>query len=111
MAGEMAQINSAVLSEKLNNIEALVTELKGMIVAVDARLRAVETNEVGCRAVSDQKLNAAHNRIDDLAGRVKMLETYLPVVRIMAWAGPVFGVALLSLLWALITGQATLAFK
>ena len=75
--------NQAVLSEKLANIEAIVMELKGMIQQVDTRLRAVEQNEIGCRAVNDQKLDAAHRRLDDLAVRIEKFEKYLPLMQVM----------------------------
>jgi hypothetical protein len=46
-----------------------------------------------------------------IEARVEELEKYKPYMKTLAWAGGIFGAALLMLMWLVVTGQAVIIMK
>ena len=86
------------LTVTVGNIETRVDELltliRGQVCGIDKRVQTLE----------DQVP-------DNLGPRVAELEKLAPVMRGVLWFAGVLGVSVLALIWALITGQAVLAFQ
>jgi hypothetical protein len=49
--------------------------------------------------------------VGDHEDRIRALEKLAPAMRVVVWIAGVLGVSVIGLIWALITGQAVLAFK
>jgi hypothetical protein len=58
---------------------------------------------------------ATNKKLDKLADntdkRLQYLETFIPLNKAVLWVAGAFGVSVIALIWALITGQATLVFS
>lgn len=99
------KVEIAVLQTQLTNIAGSILELKDMMQDFNNRLQVLEKNEIGCRAVADGRIDAAHRRLDSLESKFKELEKFLPVLKVMGWLAGVLGVLVVTLLWAIFTGQ------
>ena len=55
-------------------------------------------------------LGATYTAVNGMDTRLKKVETYLPMLEFVKWTGAILGVSVLALIWALITGQATVTF-
>jgi hypothetical protein len=88
-------------------------EIKTMLQALDERVRAIERNEAGSYPVMTQRIDTTFSRMADLEkcgdDREKRLINLEHDMRVMQKAlyfvGSSAGVAIIGLLWQLITGQ------
>lgn len=55
-------------------------------------------------------LGATYQATRGMDKRLFKVESYLPMLEFMKWAGAILGISMLALIWALITGQATVTF-
>lgn len=66
-----------LLSEQIRNIGESVYEVKGMMGALDDRMRNEELLGVKDRAVSENKIKAAHRRLDENVFKISAIDVRL----------------------------------
>jgi len=95
--------SNAVILQKLISMEASIKRVEDKLDAIDCRVQTIERDEVKTKAVIEV--------VDDHEDRIRSLEKLAPAMRLVVWIAGVLGVSVVTLIWALITGQAVLAFK
>ena len=110
----MPEVSNAVLAEKIDNLQLKIDAMSAMLAKVDGEQRQSELDAVRDHTRIENKADAAHTRIDTLVGQLTAIEKEVPSLiiayRIMAFIGSALGLSVIALLWALITGQAKIAF-
>ncbi len=95
--------SNAVILQKLISMEASIKRVEDKLDAIDCRVQTIERDEVKTKAVIEV--------VDDHEDRIRELEKLAPAMRAVVWIAGILGVSVVTLIWALITGQAVLAFK
>ena len=95
--------SNAVLLQKLISLEASIKRVEDKVDSIDKRVQAIECN--------DARSESVVVTVGDHEDRIRALEKLAPAMRVVVWIAGVLGVSVIALLWALITGQAVLAFK
>jgi hypothetical protein len=102
----MAAITStsnAVILQKLIDLETSIKRVEDKVDQIDNRVQAIERN--------DARSESVVLKVEDHEDRLRALEKLAPTMRVVVWIAGVLGVSVIGLIWALITGQAVLAFK
>lgn len=97
-------------------------ELKNMVRPLDERLRAIERMEAGCYPVTVTRIDAVVKQLSDhetkIAAKSQQINKLEQQVSKLAgmynffiFISSAFGLSLIALIWALITGQAHIVFK
>jgi len=98
-----AGTSNAAILEKLINLEESIKRVESKVNSIDNRVQKIEINDARAESVVE--------KVDDHEGRIRALEQLAPAMRVVVWIAGVLGVSVIALIWALITGQAVLAFK
>lgn len=93
----------AVILEKLKTIEENQSRMESKIDQLDCKIQALEKDNV--------KKDSMATTVDDHEKRIRELEKLAPVMRGVLWISGVLGVSVVALIWALITGTASIVFK
>ena len=93
----------AVILDKLVSMEAAIKRVEDKLESIDCRVRDIEKEDVRSESVAET--------VEDHEDRIRELEKLAPAMRVVLWIAAVLGVSVIALLWALITGQAVLAFN
>jgi hypothetical protein len=93
--------NSAVLAV-LSEVQASNQRMEAKIDRMDCRIQELERSDVANDNVA--------KTVDDHEKRLRELEKLAPAMRLVIWIAGVFGVSIIALIWALITGQAIVQF-
>jgi len=99
----MATVSTAVLLEKLISIEASNNRMESKLASLDCKIQELEKDKA--------KKDSMANIIDDHEKRLRELEKLAPAMKVVIWVAGTLGVSVIALVWALITGQALIAFK
>lgn len=95
-------------------LEKEFLELKGMIVALETRVRCLETSYSTNSALRDERIKNISSCILDVDNRLEIVERDLPsmkqAVKIMTWVGTLLMGSIVALIWSIITGQAVITF-
>jgi hypothetical protein len=103
-----------VVAERLGALTDVVVEVKDLVKCLDGRLDTFERQyiERHTQVVADVRTHTA--RLDDYERRLDALEKIVqPLVmyaRILSFIGGAAGLSIIALIWALLTGQATVSF-
>lgn len=95
--------SNAVILQKLVTLEASIKRVEDKLNSIDDRVQAIERNNARSEAVVI--------KVDDHEERIRCLEKLAPAMKVVIWVAGVLGVSVIALIWALITGQAVLAFN
>jgi len=98
-----AGTSNAAILQKLINLEASIQRVESKVNSIDDRVQAIERNDVRAESVVE--------KVDDHEKRIRVLEQLAPAMRVVVWIAGVLGVSIITLIWALITGQASILFK
>ncbi len=98
-----AGTSNAAILQKLIDLEASILRVENKLNSIDDRVQAIERN--------DARSEAVVLKVDDHESRLRCLEKLAPAMRIVIWVAGILGVSVIALIWAMITGQAVLAFK
>ena len=120
MGGNDESGNDVIL-EKINNVQGDVSEIKQDVKNLSNNYRAFERESIRERANLVGKVNAAQTyaeenrrRIVDIEKKMTEIQNALqPLIatnKLLAFIGGALGISIIALIWALITGQAILAF-
>lgn len=108
MSGEETVLERlAVMESRFDDMERVLQEIRQDVKA-SAGLYNGQQVVCAARGVELQKLT---QQVDDHNKRLKVVEAVFPAVKIMIWVGAAFGLSIIALIWALITGQAAIVFK
>ena len=100
---EALRVEMARIPEQITKLgEDLKKKAERQDVAID-RVEKEQVQICGAVAVIQRDLDAMDCRVTDI-------EKLSPVMRVVLWVAGVLGVSILALIWALITGQATIGF-
>jgi hypothetical protein len=97
-------------------------DIKGMLRSYEERTRLLEIKESGCQPIIHARLDAMQQDISDhktkfatKSQQINSLEKQVARLATMygffIFVGSAFGISLISLIWALITGRAEVIFK
>jgi len=95
--------SNAVILQKLIDLETSIKRVEDKVDSIDKRVHAIECN--------DARSESVVVTVKDHEDRLRALEKLAPAMRVVVWIAGVLGVSVIGLIWALITGQAVLAFK
>jgi septal ring factor EnvC (AmiA/AmiB activator) len=95
--------NSAVILQKLETLEASIKRVENKLDSIDCRVQTIERDEV--------KTESMVATVEDHEDRIRVLERLAPAMRVVVWIAGILGVSIVALIWALITGQASVLFK
>lgn len=98
-----AGVGYAVVLQKLGTLEASIKRVEDKLDTMDCRVQTIERDEVKTKAVIDI--------VDDHEDRIRLLEKLAPAMKAVIWVATVLGVSVIALVWAMITGQASILFK
>lgn len=124
MTGERGSTagNQAVLAQKIDGLGAALKELKEMVSELAETVRELETREIRCGAQTGAGIEAVSGAVQrntaqlrEIEARVKINEAQVAKLMmaygVMVFLGSAFGVSVMALIWALITGQAEVSFR
>jgi hypothetical protein len=124
----VAQTSQQVLIERLSNLQADMTDIKGSIACFSGNLERLERLYLVEHEKLVGKVDAAFRRIDEQGARsdantrrieditnqlIKLEKSIQPLVfsnKILAWIGVTLGGSVIALIWMVITHQVTLVF-
>lgn len=98
-----AGTSNAAILQKLIDLEASIQRVENKLNSIDSRVQAIERN--------DARAESVVLKVEDHEDRLRCLEKLAPAMRVVVWIAGVLGVSVIGLIWALITGQAVIAFK
>ena len=98
-----AGINNAAILQKLIGLEASIQRVENKVDSIDNRVQTIERN--------DARAESVVLKVEDHEDRLRCLEKLAPAMRLVVWIAGVLGVSVVTLIWALITGQASILFK
>jgi hypothetical protein len=103
----MAGPTNTVLLETIERFEEKLDRLDQKIQAkldnLDVKIHSLERENV--------KNDTVARDVQDHETRIRQLEKLAPAMKLVIWIAGVLGVSVIGLIWALITGQASLLFK
>jgi hypothetical protein len=109
-----AAVQAAQIETLGESMRAGFDELKSMMRAMDDRLRKIENTEAGCFPLTSQRLEHFSKRLDAVEKTVgeheKILSELVSTNRTLKWLAGIATAILISLLLALVTGQAAIVF-
>lgn len=103
MAAAAGGASYAVVIQKLITLEASIKRVEEKLDSIDCRVQTIERDEVKTEAVID--------KVEDHEDRIRCLEKLAPAMKAVIWLAAVLGASVFALIWALITGQASILFK
>jgi len=98
----MAGPTAAVLLEKLESISVNQSRMESKIDSLDCKIQDLEKDKA--------KRDSMSSTIEDHEKRLRELEKLAPAMRVVIWIAGALGLSVVGLIWALITGQAVIAF-
>lgn len=123
MAGQPAAggAQSAVLIERIGNLQIDVTDIKSGLVCLNAsqekleRMYLVEHQKVvSSTERAHQRIDVNERQIHEMTEQIVRLEkTIQPLItsnRIITWVGSILGGSIVILIWMIITGQVQLIY-
>ena len=114
MPPDSTRPNMAVIDERLRVLIDAVTEIKTAVHCVDDRLDIFERQYIERHTALVSKVDTTKLKCDDHEDRIQALEKAIqgitPWMKLLAFVGSGLGVSIIALIWALLTGQATVMF-
>ncbi len=112
----------ALLDQKLGLMGESLDDLKGMVKDLADKVGNLEKKEISCQASIQFRVDLAHSRLDAQAEQLKILEGWKSQASefltrlntaygILVFVASAFGVSIIALIWALVTGQAVVVVK
>ncbi len=96
-------------------LERVMEEIKGLLGEFGEKLQGLEKTEVGCQAVTQQKVTALEKDMDALKQRIDQAEKIIARLNVIAglltFVGGSLALSVVALIWSLITGQAQVTFR
>jgi uncharacterized protein involved in exopolysaccharide biosynthesis len=97
-------------------------EIKSLLISIEERTRLLETSEAGYQPLANSRIDAVVLKIADHETRLatksqqintldKQVAKLVGMYNFFIFVGSAFGLSLISLIWALITGHAQVVFK
>ena len=110
-----------VLIERVGNVQSTVDETARLVADLSKRLQTFETTEVREHAVMDNRITAAHGRLDQqrqslddhekrLDGMDKAVQPLVMMYKVVAFLGSALILSVIALIWSMITGQVQVVF-
>lgn len=117
--GERAEVLSrlATLALSIQNVESMVRDMRDALREQQEQQASTETAVQEMRLELERRwqevrtVEAEVQKIEPLKQRVINLERLAPAMKVVIWIGAALGLSVLALIWALITGQATLVMQ
>ncbi len=88
-----------------------IGEVKSGLERLSDRVQSLERSSARSDALGTEQMERVRSDLACLTARVEGIERMMPWVRAMAWALPVVGVLAIALMWALLTGQASVVYQ
>jgi hypothetical protein len=117
-----ASASIALLAQRLETMGGSLDELKGMVKELRVTVDGLERREDRCQAVLQMRVDQAHARLDEQKRALEAMESWKELAErvmqklqlaygILAFVATAFGLSIIALIWALLTGQASVVFK
>lgn len=118
--------NTYALEAQIHSLEertvAGFTEIKDMLRSYEERTRAIEKLEAGCQPIVTGRIDAVWRKVDEHETRLetksqqinsleKQVARLATMYTAFVFIGSTLGVSVIALIWAMITGQATVVFR
>jgi predicted RNase H-like nuclease (RuvC/YqgF family) len=118
--------NTSALEAQIHSLEertvAGFTEIKDMLRSYEERTRAIEKLEAGCQPIVTGRIDAVWRKVDEHETRLetksqqinsleKQVARLATMYTAFVFIGSTLGVSVIALIWAMITGQATVVFR
>lgn len=112
----------ALLAQQLDQVGGTLNELKGMLRELAVKVENLEKREIGCQATLQIRVDAAHQRLDKTEQAVKtiderqarsdqVMQRLQVAYGILVFVGSAFMLSMVTLIWALVTGEAMVVFR
>jgi predicted RNase H-like nuclease (RuvC/YqgF family) len=126
MTPPKASIDISVFQDQINSLgdrmDAGFTEIKDLLRSYEERTRAIEQREAGCQPLITGRIDAVWRKVDDHETRlttksqqINALERQVArlamVYNFFVFVSSALGLSVIALIWAMITGQATVIFR
>jgi predicted RNase H-like nuclease (RuvC/YqgF family) len=115
----MPPSSTAALQAQIDNLGERMDrgfdEIKNLLRSYEERTRKVEQQEAGCQPVITSQIKSVFLELGKHDGRIEKLEKQLGRVMAMysvfIFISGALGLSIIALIWAMITGQATVVFR
>jgi hypothetical protein len=115
----MPPASTAVLQAQIDSLGIRMDkgfdEIKDLLRSYEERMRKTEQLEAGCQPVITTQIKSVFLELGKHDGRIEKLEKQLGRVMAMysvfIFISGALGLSIIALIWAMITGQATVVFR
>lgn len=112
LLGQSIESLRSQMHDGFADIKRSFAEMHTNFITLETRVRCLETAYTSGSGLRDEKLKHLAESFNDLDKRMEKVEEALPslkqAVKLLSWIGTVLGVAVLGLIWKLITGEVQL---
>lgn len=107
MAGPTNQVVLDTLNALRVDLRDSNTRLETKLDSLDCRIKDLE-NGSGRDTVNTENIK---KEVEDHETRIRDLERLAPAMKVVIWIAGLLGASVIALIWALITGQASILFR